>query len=89
MATASSDSETSDRESDEEHVDNIILKTKDVQDNEKTQYESLDDACALAFYEYSKEELIDALISFANLGQRYVSKHKDLKKSVWELTQQN
>jgi len=43
----------------------------------------------LAFYEWSKEELTDALVSFAKLEQRYLSKYKDLKKNGRELDRKN
>jgi len=47
---------------------------KEVQDDKETEYESSDEVDVLALYEYSKEELIDALISFVNIEQKHSSK---------------
>ena len=77
-----SNSDTSDNESDEEHNANICLTTKEVQDNQRSEYESTDEVDISALYECPKEELINALVSFAKLEQRYLSKYEDLKKNV-------
>ena len=42
-----------------------------------------------ALCECSKDELINVLVSFAKLEQRYSSKYKDLKKNFQELKQKN
>ena len=66
MVVAWSDSESSDIESGEKKVANICLMAKEAQDD-KNEYERSDEVDASLLYEYSKDELIDALISFANL----------------------
>jgi len=73
MVAAWSDSESNESESDEEHKANIYLMAKEVQDDKETEYESLDEVDTSALYEYSKEELIDTMISFANIEQKYLS----------------
>jgi len=40
-----------------------------------------------ALYECSKDELINVLVSFAKLEQRYSSKYKDLKRNFQEVKQ--
>ena len=66
MVAAWSDNESSGSESDEEQVVNICLMTKEAQDD-KNEYESSNKVDALLLYIYSKDELIDALISFVDL----------------------
>jgi len=44
----------------------------DVQNDEQSEYESTEEVHISSLYECSKDELIDALISFANLEQKYV-----------------
>ena len=82
-----SDSESSESESDEKRTTNVCLMAKEVQNNKETDYENSDEVDASELYKYSKEELIDTLISFANIEQKYLSKYKDLKKNILELTQ--
>ena len=86
MIAAWSDSETSESESDEEHTNNTCLMAKD---GESSEHESMDEVDISGLYKCSKDELIDALISFANLEQKYMSKYKDLKKGVRKLNQKN
>jgi len=64
MIATWSDSEISDCESDKEHTANICLMAKEVQDDERFKYESTDNVDILALYACSKEELINALVSF-------------------------
>ena len=64
MVAAWSSSKTSDSESDIEHTANIYLMAKEVQDDERFKYESTDNVDILALYACSKEELINALVSF-------------------------
>ena len=59
---------------------------KEIHDDQITQYEGSNEVDVSALYTCSKNELIDAFISFANLEQKYLSKYKDLKKSVQDLT---
>ena len=87
MVAAWSDSETSFSESDDEQVASVCLMAKE--DDGKTEYESSYEVDISTLDECSKEELINALINFANLEQKYLSKNKDIKKSVRELTQKN
>jgi len=56
---------------------------KEVQNNKETEYENSDEVDAPELYKYSKEELIDTLISFTNIEQTFLSKYKDLKKMFW------
>ena len=86
MVAAWSNSESSESESDEKHTANICLMAKEVQNNKETEYENSDEVDAPELYKYSKEELIDTLISFTNIKQKYLSKYKELKKNVLELT---
>ena len=76
MVAACSDSKSRERESDEKHAANIYLMAKEVQNNKETKYESSDDVEASTLYEYSKKELIDTLISFANIEQNIYSNIK-------------
>jgi len=69
----------SDSKSDEEHTINTYLMAKEEQDDGQSEYESIDEVDILALYECSKDELIDALISYAKLEQKYLST-KTLKK---------
>ena len=85
MVAAWSDSESSESESDEEHTANICLMAKEVQNNNETEYENSDEVDASELYKYSKEELIDTLISFASIEQKYLFKYQDLKKNILEL----
>jgi len=62
-------SKSSDSESDEEHTANICLLAKEVQNNKESEYENSHEVDASELYKYSKEELIDTLISFANIEQ--------------------
>jgi len=55
---------------------------KDAQEGEQSEHESTNEVDILALYECSKDELIDAIIGFSNLEQKYMSKYKDLKKKV-------
>jgi len=89
MIAAWSDSESSESESDEQHTANICLVAKEVQNNKETEYENLDEVDVSELYKYSKEKIIDTLISFANIKQKYLSKYKDQKKNVLELRQKN
>jgi len=89
MVATWSDSETSKSDSDEEQVANIWLIIKEIRDNEITEHEGSDEVAVSALYKCFKDEVIDALISFANLEQKYLSKYKYLKKNVRELTQEN
>jgi len=89
MADAWSDSESSESESHEEHTANICLMAKEVQNNKETEYENSNEVDASKLYKYSKEELIDTSISFANIEQKYLFKYKDPKKTVLELKQKN
>ena len=89
MIAAQSDSKTSDSESDEEHTTNTCLMANDVQNDEQSEYESTEEVHISSLYECSKDELIDALISFANLEHKYMSKYKDLKKKLRDLSQKN
>ena len=84
MITVWSDSDTSDSESDEEHNANICLMARKGQDHEPENTNEVDIA---ALYECSKDELINALISFAELEQRCSSKYKDLKRNFQEVKQ--
>jgi len=80
MIAAWSDSEASDSKSNEEHTINTCLMAKEVQDDEQSEYKRTDEVDISALYECSKDELIDALISFAKLEQKYPST-KTLRKS--------
>ena len=82
MIATSSDNETSHSKSDEEHTANICLMAGEVQYDERSEYESTDKVDIPALYECSKEELIDVLICFAELEQKYLSKYTDLKKII-------
>ena len=81
MVVAWSDRESSNSENDEEQVANICLVAKGAHDN-KNEYESSDEVDTLLLYEYSKDELINALINFADLEKKYLRKYRHLKKSV-------
>ena len=63
MIATWSDSETSDSKSNEEHTTNICVMAKEVQDDERSEYESTNEVDISALYECSKEELINALVS--------------------------
>ena len=66
MVAAWSDNKSSESENDKEHTANVCLMTKEVQDDKETEYKSSYEVDVYGLYEYSKEELIEALISFAN-----------------------
>ena len=89
MIAAWSDSDTSESESDEEHTANICLMAKDVKNDERFEYESTDEVDISALYDCSKEELINALVSFAKLERKYLSKYKGVKKNVQDLNLKN
>ena len=89
MIAAWSDSDTSDSEGDEEHTANICRMAKEVQANGRSEYESTDGVDISALYECSKEQLIDALVSFAKLEHKYLFKYKNRNKNVRELNQKN
>ena len=66
MIIAWSDSDTSDSENDEEHTTNTCLTAIEWQDHEHEKTNEVDIA---ALYECSKDELINALVSFAKLNK--------------------
>ena len=84
MIAAWSDSDTSESESDDEHNANICLMAKEGQDHENTNEVNI-----AALYECSKDELINALVSFARLEQQYSSKYKDLKRNFQDVKLKN
>ena len=56
-----------------------------MQEEEQSKYESTDEVDISSLYDCSKDELIDALINFAKLEEKYMSSYKELKKRVREL----
>ena len=89
MIAVWSDSESSESDNYEEHVINTCLMAKDMQEEEQSEYGSTDEVDISSLYDCSKDELIDALISFAKLEEKYMSKYKELKKRVRELCKKN
>ena len=59
---------------------------KEEQDHE---HGSTNEVDITALFECSKDELINALVSFAKLEQRYSSKYKDFKRNFQGLKQKN
>ena len=55
MIVAQSDNETSDSKSNEEHTTNICVMAKEVQDDERSEYESTNEVDISALYECSKD----------------------------------
>ena len=66
MVAAWSDSESSEVKAKRKTQPNIYLMGKEVKSNKEIEYKSSEEVDAFALYEYSIEELIDTLISFAN-----------------------